>query len=204
MLIAKRPADTMYTVILLATSPFVRAEIGNFLSAQDVVIFAEFAPSDDFSEFLSEVDAVIWEVDEQDTLFLDPAGFEVPLLALVHAPEEAARALRYGAVGVVNRTVSAERLLCVLEALVQGFVVLEPAFLLPTPVNDIPFETLSPREQSVLELLAEGMSNKTIAKQLEISDHTVKFHLNSILSKLGATSRTEAVTKAVRAGLLRL
>lgn len=54
------------------------------------------------------------------------------------------------------------------------------------------------------ELLAEGSSNKTIAKQLEISDHTVKSHLNSILSKLGATSRTEAVTKAVRAGLLTL
>lgn len=194
----------MYTVLLLAISPFVRAELGNFLSAQDVVIFAEFAPSDDFSEFLPEVDAVIWEVDEQDALSLDPAGFEVPLLALVRAPEEAARALRYGAVGVVNRTVSAERLLSVLETLVQGFVVLDPAFLVHSPTDDIPFESLTPREQSVLELLAEGMSNKTIAKQLEISDHTVKFHLNSILNKLGATSRTEAVTKAVRAGLLKL
>jgi DNA-binding NarL/FixJ family response regulator len=194
----------MYTVLLLATDPFARAELGSFLSAQDVVIFTGFAPSDDFSEFLSEVDAVIWEIDEQDALSLNPAGFEVPLLALVRAPEEAAHALRYGAVGVVNRTVSAEQLLSVLETLVQGFVGLEPAFLMHSPTDDMPFETLTPREQSMLELLGEGMSNKTIAKQLEISDHTVKFHLNSTLSKLGATSRTEAVTKAVRAGVLRL
>lgn len=144
MLITNRPADTMYTVLLLATSPFVRAELGDFLGAQDVVIFAEFAPSDGFSEFLPEVNAVIWEVDEQDALSLNPASFEVPLLALVRASEEEARALRYGAVGVISRTVSAERLLSVLETLIQGFVVLEPASLVHSPTDDIPFETLTP------------------------------------------------------------
>jgi len=194
----------MYTVLLLATDPFVRAELSSFLSAQDVVIFAEFAPSDDFSEFLADVDAVVWEVAEQDALSSGLAQLEVPLLALVRTPEEAARALRYGAVGVLNATVSGERLLSVLAALVQGFAVVEPAFLVRPPADDTPTETLTPRERSVLALLAEGMSNKAIAKRLEISDHTVKFHLNSVLSKLGATSRTEAVTKAVRAGLLML
>lgn len=194
----------MYTVLLLATDPFVRAELSNFLSDQDIIILAEFAPNDDFGEFLAEVDAVVWEVAEQDALSSGSARLEVPLLALVHAPEEAARALRYGAVGVLNATVSGERLLSVLAALVQGFAVLEPAFLLLPPTNDLPTETLTPRERSVLALLAEGMSNKAIAKRLEISDHTVKFHLNSVLGKLNATSRTEAVTKAVRAGLLML
>lgn len=194
----------MYTVLLLATDPFARAELGSFLSAQDVVIFAEFAPSEDFSEFLADVDAVVWEVAEQDVLSSGLAQLEVPLLALVRAPEEAARALRYGAVGVLNSTVSGERLLSVLAALIQGFAVLEPAFLLRPPTDDLPTEILTPRERSVLALLAEGMSNKAIAKRLEISDHTVKFHLNSVLGKLGATSRTEAVTKAVRAGLLML
>jgi len=194
----------MYTVFLLATDPFARAELSSFLSAQDVVIFAEFAPSDDFSEFLTDVDVVVWEVAEQDALSSGTAQLEVPLLALVRTPEEEARTLRYGAVGVLYATVSGERLLSVLAALVQGFAVLEPAFLLRPPADDIPTETLTPRERSVLALLAEGMSNKAIAKRLEISDHTVKFHLNSVLGKLGATSRTEAVTKAVRAGLLTL
>lgn len=194
----------MYTVLLLATDPFMRAELSSFLSAQDVVIFAEVAPSDDFSEFLADVDVVVWEVAEQDALSSGMAQLEVPLLALVCTPEEAARTLRYGAVGVLDATVSGERLLSVLAALVQGFAVLEPTFLLRPPADDTPTETLTPRERSVLALLAEGMSNKAIAKRLEISDHTVKFHLAAVLSKLSATSRTEAVTKAVRAGLLTL
>jgi two-component system, NarL family, nitrate/nitrite response regulator NarL len=54
----------------------------------------------------------------------------------------------------------------------------------------------------VLQLLAEGLPNKTIARQLSISEHTVKFHLNAIMSKLGAQSRTEAVVRATRLGLI--
>jgi DNA-binding NarL/FixJ family response regulator len=65
-------------------------------------------------------------------------------------------------------------------------------------------EALTPREQEVLQLLAEGLPNKTIADSLHISEHTVKFHVNAILSKLGAQSRTEAVVRATRLGLLLL
>jgi DNA-binding NarL/FixJ family response regulator len=65
-------------------------------------------------------------------------------------------------------------------------------------------EALTPREQEVIQLLAEGLPNKTIADRLHISEHTVKFHVNAILSKLGAQSRTEAVVRATRLGLLLL
>jgi len=65
-------------------------------------------------------------------------------------------------------------------------------------------ESLTPREQEVLELLAEGLPNKAIAAQLGISDQTVKFHVASISAKLGATNRTEAVRIALRRGLLTL
>ena len=61
-------------------------------------------------------------------------------------------------------------------------------------------EPLTPREAEVLRLVAEGLPNKVIANQLGISEHTVKFHLNTILGKLQASSRTEAVTKAARLG----
>jgi DNA-binding NarL/FixJ family response regulator len=65
-------------------------------------------------------------------------------------------------------------------------------------------EPLTPREVDVLELLAEGRSNKSIAERLGISDQTVKFHLASIFGKLGASTRTEAVRLALRRGLISL
>ena len=63
-------------------------------------------------------------------------------------------------------------------------------------------EPLTPREIDVLELLAEGLANKSIAARLGISDQTVKFHVASICGKLGAANRTDAVRRAVRRGLV--
>ncbi len=76
----------------------------------------------------------------------------------------------------------------------------------PTPASvDVELvEPLSSRELDVLRGLAEGLSNKQIARALGISEHTVKFHINAILGKLGAQSRTEAVVRATRAGLILL
>ena len=65
-------------------------------------------------------------------------------------------------------------------------------------------EELTPRETSVLRLLAEGLGNREIANRLNISEHTIKFHIRSILSKLQASTRTEAVTRGLRAGLIEL
>lgn len=70
--------------------------------------------------------------------------------------------------------------------------------------DDWPAEPLTDREVQVLELLAEGLSNKAIAGRLGISDQTVKFHVASIAGKLGAHTRTEAVRRAVRRGLITL
>lgn len=66
----------------------------------------------------------------------------------------------------------------------------------------LPAEELTPRELQVLQLVAEGLPNKAIAQRLHISEHTVKFHVAAILSKLDAHTRTEAVTRAVRQGLI--
>jgi DNA-binding NarL/FixJ family response regulator len=65
-------------------------------------------------------------------------------------------------------------------------------------------EALTPREGEVLQMLASGLGNKEIAAKLAISEHTVKFHVASILGKLGATSRTEAVSLGIRRGLIML
>ncbi len=63
-------------------------------------------------------------------------------------------------------------------------------------------ESLTPRERQVLELVADGLSNKGVAAALGISDETVKFHLASLFGKLGASNRTDAVRRALRRGLL--
>jgi len=63
-------------------------------------------------------------------------------------------------------------------------------------------EDLTAREMEVLQLMAAGLANKAIAQQLAISEHTIKFHVNAILGKLGAHTRTEAVTRAARLGLI--
>jgi DNA-binding NarL/FixJ family response regulator len=65
-------------------------------------------------------------------------------------------------------------------------------------------EHLTPRELEVLEVLAEGLSNRAIAQRLSISEHTVKFHVASIFAKLGAENRTDAVLRGVRQGLITL
>ena len=72
------------------------------------------------------------------------------------------------------------------------------------PEDDRIDEPLTPREIDVLELLTEGLPNKAIAERLGISDQTVKFHIASILGKLGATNRTETVRRALRQGLISL
>ena len=70
--------------------------------------------------------------------------------------------------------------------------------------EDRPVESLTPRERDVLVLLADGAGNREIANHLDISEHTVKFHLSAIYGKLGASTRTDAVRKALRFGLIDL
>jgi two-component system, NarL family, nitrate/nitrite response regulator NarL len=92
----------------------------------------------------------------------------------------------------------------------QDAAVAADALLLPVtapvpPRDDLTaIEPLTPREIEVLELVTEGLSNKAIAERLGISSQTVKFHVASILGKLGASNRTEAVRRAVRMGLVTL
>ena len=100
-------------------------------------------------------------------------------------------------------------------AVAAGLVVLDrllaPAFCPPLPFTEthaeeslLPDETLTPREREVIQLMAQGLPNKNIAARLAISLHTVKFHVASILAKLNANSRTEAVTQGARRGLVTL
>jgi DNA-binding NarL/FixJ family response regulator len=152
-------------------------------------------------------DAVVVDVSEGSALER-VRGFSerYPVLALLEGPDGAREALSAGARGVASRAVTGKRLERALDAVSEGFVVLEEGWvsdLLRPPRRGLDSEeTLTPRELEVLECLASGLSNKEIAGRLGVSVHTAKFHVNSILGKLSAASRTEAVAVAARAGLL--
>ena len=107
------------------------------------------------------------------------------------------------------REVDGPSLAAALAAVAQGLAVLSGELSPPGPApgeraSDPIAVDLTPREREVLTLMAEGMPNKSIAGSLSISGHTVKFHVNAILGKLDAQSRTEAVTRATRMGMIPL
>jgi DNA-binding NarL/FixJ family response regulator len=114
-------------------------------------------------------------------------------------------ALQAGARGCLPKTATGAELLEAAQGVVEGETVLPPAAtaaLLEQLRGGGPAETLSPREGEVLRHVAAGLTNKAIALRLGISEHTVKFHLGSAMSKLGAASRAEAVAVAIRRGLI--
>lgn len=117
------------------------------------------------------------------------------------------RTLSLGGWGIVTPDAASEELEAALSAVAEGLVVL-PRFLAErvlyrAAVQDLE-EPLTNREREVLELLAQGLSNKLIAQELHISEHTVKFHISSLYAKLGVSSRAEAVSQGARYGLLSL
>jgi NarL family two-component system response regulator YdfI len=118
-------------------------------------------------------------------------------------------ALRSGVRAVLPRDVSASEMIAAIEAAAAGLTVLHPSdlqALLPAQraISTDSGDALTPRELEVFAMLAEGAGNKTIAWKLGISEHTVKFHVASIMSKLNAASRTEAVAIGIRRGLIML
>jgi len=119
------------------------------------------------------------------------------------------RAMRAGLAGILPADVNPEQLTKALETVASGLLVVHPSGLqaLGPAENSAngyleSVEALTAREREVLHMLAQGLGNKEIAARLKISDHTVKFHVGSILGKLAASTRTEAVSIALRRGLI--
>lgn len=149
-------------------------------------------------------DAVLW--DAGHAAFLEEVPDGPPVLALVEDALAARAALATGAAGAVLRASEPATVCAALFAIAQGLTVSprgqshrRPASQrreLATP------EDFTPREREVLALLSEGLPNRAIAERLGISRHTVKFHVNALLQKLGVEGRTEAVVQAARLGLV--
>jgi DNA-binding NarL/FixJ family response regulator len=129
---------------------------------------------------------------------------ETPIVLLYHPSQENELFQQDNIVGYVSRSSSPEQIKAALIAVHLGLRVSDLQNQPPIDFEEDWSEGLTVREIDVLKLIAEGRTNRSIAAELGITEYTVKFHVNSILGKLSAESRTEAAMKAVRRGIIPL
>ncbi len=210
------PSTSPLRVLIVAGDPLVRSGLASILSNHPrctVVgqVSGEDSLASDIDVYRPEV--ILWDVGwnsksslERLSSIQDPTL--PPVVAMLPGPAQASEARLAGARGLLLRDADADTLVVALQAVSQGLLVTSPELSAAVPSTRgrppaIP-EDLTPRELEVLRLLAEGLPNKSIAQRLGITEHTVKFHINAIMGKLGAQSRTEAVVLATRMGIIPL
>lgn len=210
------------SLLIVAAFPAVRAGLRALLhGTQGLEVVGELTPTELATAVtLPPVDVAVVDIgdDASDLLSLvDNLLAEAPVvLVAVDAGEyEGVELNGPAARALVLRQAGADELAAAVQAVSRGLMVFDPRVaraitspralrLQAHPEDGSAPEPLTEREQQVLSLLALGLPNKAIALRLGISDHTVKFHVGSILAKLDAAGRTEAVMVAARRGLLPL
>jgi len=199
-------------VFVVASTPVTRAGLRSMLAAEGtgVQVVGEAASPIDPST-LSEADVVLLADEE---LLEEAAVAEDGTQALVLVSDDDHAVLRLRALplrgwGIVPPDAPPEELAAAVSAAAQGLVVLPKpltARLLQGSAASVEelSEPLTAREREVLELLGRGLSNRLIAQELHISEHTVKFHISSLYAKLEVSNRAEAVSQGARHGLISL
>src|SRR3954468_4211763 len=193
-------------VTLLTEDPLMRAGLSSLLAQLGSIHVVE----------RDAAEVALWDagVDTEKTLtrLNELRALPMPAVAVVADQSHVAPALAAGARGVVLRDQVGPGIHAALAAVRSGLTVMDaslaealvPAQRSPTTGSGKGRGELTERERQVVQLLSEGLSNKLIADRLGISDHTAKFHVNGVMIKLGASTRTEAVVEAMRRGLIRL
>jgi two-component system, NarL family, response regulator YdfI len=205
-------ASRLTQVWIVANSAIVQAGLAALLAPFPAIEVVGQSARLSNQTLQSSPDVVLmeWEQDE-DLTVLSELDLELSAVVLLlhNWQQQSSEFLRAGIRGLLPSEATGEELGAALEAAGSGLIVVHPDILeglLPMSMRT-PTELISPltsREIEVLGMLAEGVGNKTIARRLDISEHTVKFHMGSIFSKLNASSRTEAVILGARQGLILL
>jgi len=208
-------------VLIVAAAARARRALESLLHTQGFEVVGAFASFEDTADQFGEkgLDAIV--VDASDLHVEELVGLlqetgiarETPVILLLPEASSSAvsQSLRLGVRGILPPSPEPRQLAAALEAVVRELVVyhsdpaspLRPAASRAVHADELA-EPLTPREREVLRLLASGLGNKEIAAKLKISEHTAKFHVASILGKLGAASRAEAVSIGMRNGLILL
>ena len=210
----------MIRVFVIAPAPAMRVGLSTILTNGEMQVVGEASTSAEFTTGLAGIDVVIVAEEELlESLHRTVAERGMPALVVLSNNNNrlmsTLNALSPHGWGVVPTDASTAQLQAAVLAAAQGLITI-PATLVEqmleqrtaVQLSDIdtasPDEALTTREREVLELLSRGLPNKLIARRLQISEHTVKFHVSSIYTKLGASSRTDAVSRGVRRGLITL
>jgi two-component system, NarL family, response regulator YdfI len=212
---SKRNGGGAIRIAVMATSAIRRAKLESIVRSH-----AEFQLAGSFGAVASvmssarsaELDVIVIDSDAIHDLLVQPTpDGAIVLLTEVSHGRSIARLLRSGVRAILTRESDPDDVLSAIYAAYDGLVLLSTAAAeslaavygdLPLEVEDELSEEITSRETDVLRMLAEGLVNKDVAARLGISEHTVKFHISSILDKLGASTRTEAVTLGIRRGLI--
>lgn len=201
----------MIRVLLSVSSPALRAGLRALLSSDKTIKVVNDSLEDE-----TEADVVIASASQ--TSFSDPST-SLRASNSIDSPSSAATLLlsddplniremrrSFRVWGVLPTDASGEELIAAVQALSQGLIVGTSTLLFESAAESEPLShgPLTDRESEVLGLLAKGLANKQIAVALGISEHTVKFHVSSIYTKLSVTNRTEAVREGLRGGWIAL
>jgi two-component system, NarL family, response regulator YdfI len=212
-------------VFIVAASPLARSGLQQLLASPEIEIVGSAVDLDSAAGLLSEPEA------EPDVIVIDAAreasaaatdlsaaasdlGADIPIVILETADNASLGSdlLRQGARAVLPAGITHNELIAAIRAVTSGLIVLHPSTIAAIPHTAVNtsratgewIEPLTKREKEVLQMLAAGLGNKEIAAKLNISDHTAKFHVGSILGKLGVSTRAEAVAMGIRRGLVLL
>jgi two-component system, NarL family, nitrate/nitrite response regulator NarL len=198
-------------VLVVGGDALARSGVVALLAGVDARVAGQAAPSDGPAAAASAAaEVALYDLATGDPSHLAELAGALPVVALVADEAQAGEALSAGARGIVFRTAAPDRVAAALAAAHRGLLTLEGALAawVRAPASVAAGATgpdaLTPRESEVLALLAEGLPNKAIAQRLGIGERTAKFHVEAILAKLGAESRSEAIVLAARRGLVTL
>lgn len=208
----------MIRVFVIATTPMQQIGLRAMLTTSEIEVVGESLVPDTALDTLPENDVIVIadEVLLEDAVSTLPDDETVAIVVMANNERIAFSLLRSSKVrswGIIPSTASASYLQGTIVAVAQGSVVFPSTLMRGSHeahlyVQSVPLETqgevLTAREHEVLELVSQGLSNKLIARHLQISEHTVKFHVSSVSTKLGAASRTDAVRLGLRKGLITL
>lgn len=205
--------DDPIRVLIVADDPLARAGLSALLEDREQCSVVASLSAAELSDPMLDVfqpDVILWDAgwedgatdQRQDPIELSEDG--PPIIALL---SDRTQSIGVRPQGMLAREADAAEIILAMQAVMRGLTILRPEVgtqVIPSRegLDIYPIDHLTAREIEVLQLLAEGLPNKTIAEQLKVSEHTIKFHVNAIFRKLGAQSRTDAVVRATRLGLI--
>jgi DNA-binding NarL/FixJ family response regulator len=208
----------MVAIAIFSADPLLRRDLARALRGEPTITAVSVVADPSAAIPLidrSQLDVILADAPSREQLEDWRGKLAIIVLDRPDQSETVLDALHAGASAVLPRSAGREEIMASIKAVMSGLALL-PHELLPALLNgaslgeesvnsvDAGHAPLTPREREVLTAMAKGASNKAIARRLGISVHTAKFHVASILAKLDAESRTEAVTRAAQIGLVML